>query len=92
VALLGGTVLYLWSLGGTRLVVVSRPSRLGVSLKLGAATIILALIPAKALLPPVALVAALAAVLAAVVFLERTLFPAALGVAHYDTSTADDRA
>jgi low temperature requirement protein LtrA len=73
VALLGGVVLYLVSLVATRTVTVSGPRRLGVSLKLGAAAIILGLLVAEAALPPVAVAVGLAGVLAAVVFAERVL-------------------
>ena len=72
VALLGGVALYLLSLIGTRTVTVHQAHRLGVSLKLAAAAIILGLIAAESALPPVAVAAALATVLAAVVFVEHT--------------------
>ena len=75
VALLGGVILYLVSLIATRSVTVSGPRRVGVSLKLGAAAIILAFLLAEAALPPVALAGGLAFVLAAVVFAERMLIP-----------------
>lgn len=73
-ALLGGVVLYLVSLVGTRSVTVSGPRRLGVSLKLGAAALILALLFGEAALPPVALAAGLATILVGVVVAERQLF------------------
>jgi low temperature requirement protein LtrA len=73
VALLGGAVLFVLSLIGTRTVVVSGPRRLGVSLKLGGAALILGLLAAQAAFPPVAVAAALAAILSAVVYAERTL-------------------
>jgi low temperature requirement protein LtrA len=76
VALLGGAMLFVVSLVGTRTVTVSGPWRLGVSLKLGAVAAILALLLAEAALPPVAVAGGLAGVLALVVFLERTLIPA----------------
>ena len=74
-ALLGGVLLYLVSLVATRSVTVTGPRRLGVSLKLGAAAVILALLLVEAAIPPVALAGALALVLAAVVWAERTLIP-----------------
>ncbi len=73
VALLGGAVLFLLSLIGTRVVTVQTQHRLGVSLKLVAGALILGLLAAETALPPVAVGAGLAAVLAAVVFAERTL-------------------
>ena len=73
IALLGGVVLYLLSLICTRTVTVQRGHRLGVSLKLGAVTVILGLLAAETVLPPVAVAAGLATVLAAVIVAERTL-------------------
>jgi hypothetical protein len=73
--LLGGGVLYLLSLIGTRTVTVSGHHRLGVSLKLGAVAILGALLPAESLLRPVAVAGGLAGILAAVVIAERTLIP-----------------
>ncbi len=73
VALLGGVVLYLLSLIGTRTVTVQGSHRLGVSLKLVAGAIILVLLLAESALPPVAVAAGLAAVLSAVVYAERVL-------------------
>jgi low temperature requirement protein LtrA len=73
VALLGGVLLYLAGLIGTRTVVVHGQHRLGVSLKLAAGAIILGLLAAETALPPLAVAAGLAAVLWAVVYLERTL-------------------
>jgi hypothetical protein len=75
VALLGGVVLYVVSLVATRSVTVGGPRRLGVSLKLGAAAIILGLLAVEWALPPVAVAGGLAGVLATVVFAERTLIP-----------------
>jgi low temperature requirement protein LtrA len=76
VALLGGVALFVVSLVVTRLVAIRYPRwRLGLSLKLGVAAILVGLIFAEAVLPPVALAGALAAVLVGYVFLERTLFP-----------------
>jgi low temperature requirement protein LtrA len=73
VALLGGVVLFVLSLIGTRTVVVAGPHRRGVSLKLVAAALILGLLAAQAALPPVAVAALLVGVLAGVVFAERAL-------------------
>jgi low temperature requirement protein LtrA len=72
-ALLGGAALYLVSLVGTRTVTVTGSRRLGVSLKLGAAAVILGMLASEELFPPVAVAAGLACVLIAVVFAERTL-------------------
>jgi low temperature requirement protein LtrA len=74
-ALLGGVVVYLVSLVVTRSVTVTGPRRIGVSLKLGAAAILLGLLLAERVLPPVGLASALAFVMAATVFLERLLIP-----------------
>jgi low temperature requirement protein LtrA len=76
VAFLGGAVLFLLSLIATRLVTVRGSHARGVSLKLGAAELILALLATEAILPPLALAAALATVLATFVFAERTLWSA----------------
>jgi low temperature requirement protein LtrA len=73
VALLGGVVLFLLSLIGTRTVTVAGSRRLGVSLKLVAGAIISALVAAEGVLPPLALAGGLAAVLGAVVFAEGAL-------------------
>ena len=73
VALLGGVVLYVVSLVATRSVTVTGPRRRGVSLKLGAAALILCLLAAEAVLPPVAVGAGLALLLVSVVFAERAL-------------------
>jgi low temperature requirement protein LtrA len=59
----------------TRWVTVTGPRRLGVSLKLGAAAVILGLLGVEPALPPVALAGAVALVLVAVVVLERLLLP-----------------
>ena len=75
-ALLGGVVLFVLSLIATRTVTVIGRKRLGVSLKLAAAAIIVALLLAQAALPPLVLAGALVFVLTSVVFAERTLFPA----------------
>jgi low temperature requirement protein LtrA len=68
VALLGGVVLYLFSLIATRSVTVQGGRRLGSSLKIGAGAIVIALLAAETVLPPIALVAGLALVLAGLVF------------------------
>src|SRR2546422_5639354 len=73
VALPGGVLLYLLGLIGTRTVVLHGPHRLGISLKLGAGVVLLALIAAESLLPPVSVAAILALVLVAVVVADRTL-------------------
>jgi hypothetical protein len=73
VALLGGAVLYLLSLIGTRVVTVHGQHQLGVSLKFVAAAIIVGLLAAEALLPPVAIAVGLAVILASAVYAERTL-------------------
>jgi low temperature requirement protein LtrA len=73
VALLGGVLLYLAGLIGTRTVVVHGQHRLGISPKLAAGAIILGLLAAETALPPLAVAAGLAAVLVAVVYVERTL-------------------
>ena len=73
VALLGGVACFLVSLVATRSVVVRGPHRVGVTLKLGAAALILGLLGAEPALPPVALAGALASVLVVVVYAERTL-------------------
>jgi len=65
-------MVYLLSLVATRSVTVGGPRRVGVSLKLGAAGILLALLLAESALPPLALGGG-ALVLVAVVFAERTL-------------------
>jgi low temperature requirement protein LtrA len=76
VALVGGIVLFLLSLVATRSVTVGGPRRLGISLKLGTAAILLGLLAAEPALPPLALAGGVASVLAALVFAERMLFPA----------------
>ncbi len=81
VALLGGAIVYLISLVATRSVTVTGPRSVGVSLKLGAAAIILGLLLGEAALPPVALAGLFALVLAAVVFAERTLIAPSQGAA-----------
>jgi low temperature requirement protein LtrA len=77
-ALLGGVIVFLLSLIGTRVVTVHGSHRLGVTLKLSAAALILALLAAQALLPPLAVGGGLAVLLAAVVFTEHLLLPPAL--------------
>ena len=73
VALLGGVLIYLLGLAGTRTVVLHGPHRLGISSKLGAGVVLLALIAAESVLPPVSLAAILALVLAALVYLDRVV-------------------
>jgi low temperature requirement protein LtrA len=73
VALLGGAVVFLLSLVGTRVVTIHGQHRRGVSLKLLAGSLILALLAAQPFLPPLVLAGGLALVLAAVVVAERTL-------------------
>ena len=73
VALLGGVLLYLLGLIGTRTVVVHGPHRLGISLKLAAGAVLIGLIAAESVLSPVAVAAALAVLLVAVVVADRTL-------------------
>jgi low temperature requirement protein LtrA len=72
-ALLGGVVLYLLSLIGTRTVTIRGTHRLGVTLKLAATALILGLVAAESVLPPLAVAAALPAVLATVIFAEGAL-------------------
>jgi low temperature requirement protein LtrA len=74
-AFVGGAVLFIVSLIGTRLVTVRGSHRLGSSLKLTAAGLLVLVLAAESLLPPVAIAALLAAVLASLVFLERRLWP-----------------
>ncbi len=73
IALLGGVLLFLLSLIGTRTVTIGGPHGLGVTMKLAAGAIIVGLIAAESILPPLALAGGLTAVLAAVVFAEGTL-------------------
>jgi len=73
VAYIGGVMLFVLSLIGTRTVTVSGSRRLGVSLKLGGVVVMIVLLLLQSLLPPVALAGALAGLLAALVFAERTL-------------------
>jgi low temperature requirement protein LtrA len=73
VALVGGVLVYLLGLAGTRTVVVHGPHRPGISLKLGAGVVLLALIAAESVLPPVSVAAVLAVVLAALVYADRRL-------------------
>ena len=76
VALLGGVVVYLLSLVATRSVAVTGPRRVGVTLKVGGAAVILCLLAAESTLPPLALATGVALVLVAIVFAERTLIGA----------------
>jgi len=73
VALLGGVLLYLAGLIGTRTVVVHGQHRLGISLKLAAGAIILGLLAAETALPPLGVAAGLVVVLTAFVYVERRL-------------------
>jgi low temperature requirement protein LtrA len=75
VALLGGVVLYVLSLIGTRIVTIRGAHRLGLTLKLLASALLLGLLATESSLPPLALAAALPAVLAAVIVAERTFMP-----------------
>ncbi|HEV8571585.1 MAG TPA: low temperature requirement protein A [Actinomycetota bacterium] len=75
VAFVGGIVVFLLSLVATRSVTVTGPRRVGISLKLGTAAILLVLFATEAAFSPVALAGAVAFVLSAMVFAERTLFP-----------------
>ncbi len=73
-ALLGGAVVFLLSLIGTRTVVVASGRRRGVTLKLAAAAAILVLLAAQPVLPPLAMAAILAAIFVVVVYAEHRLF------------------
>ena len=73
VALLGGAVLFLLSLIGTRTVTIVGSHGIGVSLKLVAGALIGALLAAEGVLPPLAVAGGLVVVLAGVVFAERAL-------------------
>ena len=75
VAFLGGAVVFIVSLIATRLVTVRGSHRRGVSVKLGAAAVILGLLAIQSVVPPLAVAAGLAAVLASLVFVERMLGP-----------------
>jgi low temperature requirement protein LtrA len=75
VALLGGAVVFLLSLIGTRTVVATTGRRRGVRLKFAASVAILVLLAAQPVLPPPAVAAILAAIFVAAVYLERRLFP-----------------
>jgi low temperature requirement protein LtrA len=73
VALVGGAILFLLALMASRLVAIEGSHRLGVSLKLAAAAVLLGLLLAESAFPPLALGGAVAGVLALLVFAERTL-------------------
>jgi low temperature requirement protein LtrA len=73
VAFLGGAMLFVLSLIGTRTVVVGGPHRLGVSMKLVAVAIIFGLLLGQSALPPIALAAGLLLVLTALLYGERAL-------------------
>jgi low temperature requirement protein LtrA len=77
-ALIGGVVLYIVSLVATRSVTVVGPLGRGITLKLGASAVLLALLAAESVVPPLAVAAVLALVLVGVVALERTLVVAAI--------------
>ena len=72
-AFVGGVVLYVLALVGTRSVTVGGSRRTGVSLKLAFAAALVVLVLAQRWLPPAALAAATALVLAALVVAERAL-------------------
>ena len=74
VAFLGGAVVFLLSLVATRLVTVRGSHRRGVSVKVGAAVLILGLLAIESVIPPLAVAAGLAAVLGSLVFVERILW------------------
>jgi low temperature requirement protein LtrA len=74
-ALLGGVVVFLLGLVGTRTVTVGGRHGLGISLKLGTAAVLLGLLAVESVFPPLALAAALAVVLGVLVVVERSLFP-----------------
>src|SRR6059058_5230039 len=74
VAFLGGATLFLLSLVATRLVTVRGSHRRGVSVKVGAAVLILGLLAIESVIPPLAVAAGLAAVLGSLVFVERILW------------------
>ncbi len=78
VALLGGATLFLVSLIGTRVVTIGGQHRLGVSLKLFAAALVVALLAAQSLLSLLALAGGLALVLGSIVVVERTLLAPSL--------------
>jgi low temperature requirement protein LtrA len=72
-ALLGGVVLYLLSLLGTRSVTVHGAHRVGRLMKLVACTLLGSVLAAQTALPPVAVVATVAAILVAFVYAEHAL-------------------
>jgi hypothetical protein len=77
VALLGGVALYLVSLVAAAMVTVSEYRRIGASMKLGAAALVLVLLAAQTALPPLAVAGCLVAVLVALIYAERTVIPVA---------------
>ena len=89
-AYVGGVVVFLVSLVAARWVTISGPHRVGASLKLGTAAILVLLIVIEGVLPPVALAAVLASVLWALVVTERTLLPPR-PAAESEGSAAQDR-
>jgi low temperature requirement protein LtrA len=74
VAFLGGAMLFVLSLIGTRTAVVGGPHWRGVSIKLVAVAIILGLLLGESALPPIALAAGLVLVLVTLIYTERNLF------------------
>jgi low temperature requirement protein LtrA len=74
VAFLGGPMLFVLALIGTRTVVVGGPHRVGVASKLVAVALILGLLLGQSAVPPIALAAGLLLVLAALIYVERALF------------------
>jgi low temperature requirement protein LtrA len=89
-ALLGGTVLFLLSLIGMRIVTVQGQHRRGVALKLAAAAIILALFAAQRVLLPLALAGGLVAVLGGMIVAERALIAASRDQLGARAATAGD--
>ncbi len=73
VALLGGTMLFLLSLVGMRMVTIRGQHQAGVLAKLLAAALIVALLGAQSVLPPLALAGGLTSVLGCLLVIERTL-------------------
>jgi low temperature requirement protein LtrA len=76
VAFLGGAALFVVSLIAMRLVTVRGRHRLGVTLKLVTAALILCLLAAESVLPPLAVASALAVILSTFVFVEETVWRA----------------
>jgi low temperature requirement protein LtrA len=76
-AYVGGVVVFILALVAARSATIVGPHRLGVSLKLATAAVLVALIAIQSLVPPLALAATLAFVLWVLVVVERTLLPPA---------------